>query len=36
MIEPNSKIADYSSWGITEIKQRQKSLAKDALDIWKI
>ena len=36
MIEPNSKIADFPSWGIPEIKQRQKSLAKDALEIWKI
>lgn len=35
-IEPNKDIAKYTSWGIDEIKQRQKELAKDALNIWKI
>lgn len=36
LIKPNSEIADYSSWGVNEIKERQKKLAQDALKIWKL
>ena len=34
-IKPNKDIAKKSTWGKTEIEERQSDLAKKALEIWK-